>query len=276
MRRSDATRGISVLCPGRLIATLALLLSLLSLTACAATPTPDARREILPDPMRMLVQPFSPEEVIAFIGAPFPPSATGVQTMGEAALDTMVVARFEAPRSDVLTYLAGLGITEPLMPASPLLLGRPALRRGGCLVDPAHCRRQDRQLQRPLSAGRQQALQRGAGRCWWRPGDRLSPGLQHVSLPGILRRGNDQFIGRARLVRRQPGGHSMKCVVRWLSWLLVIGSVFVAGGVLAGCAGLGGQERVRHKILCHRRAGHSPGQRLVGGVGVGVVPALHR
>lgn len=118
MRRSDATRGISVLCPGRLIATLALLLSLLSLAACAATPTPDARREILPDPMRMLVQPFSPEEVIAFIGAPFPPSATGVQTMGEAALDTMVVARFEAPRPDVLAYLADLGITEPLTPGS--------------------------------------------------------------------------------------------------------------------------------------------------------------
>ncbi|OQA41391.1 MAG: hypothetical protein BWY52_02582 [Chloroflexi bacterium ADurb.Bin325] len=34
----------------------------------------------------------------------------------------------------------------------------------------------------------------------------------------------------------------MRRVARWLSWLLVIGSVFVAGGVLAGCAGLGGQE----------------------------------
>lgn len=94
------------------------LLCLLSLAACVTIPAPDTRREILPDPMRMLVQPFSPEEVIAFIGAPFPPSATGVQTMGEAALDTMVVARFEAPRPDVLAYLADLGITEPLTPGS--------------------------------------------------------------------------------------------------------------------------------------------------------------
>lgn len=68
--------------------------------------------------MRILAQPSSPEEVAAFIGAPFPASATGVQTMGEAALDTMVVARFEAPRPDVLAYLAGLGITEPLMRGS--------------------------------------------------------------------------------------------------------------------------------------------------------------
>ncbi len=126
MRRSDVTRGISVLCPGRLIATLALLLSLLSLAACAATPTPDARREILPDPMRMLVQPFSPEEVIAFIGQPFPPSASEIHLMGEAALDTVVIARFDIPRQDIAPWLAGLGVTAALEPAySPFFSTRP-------------------------------------------------------------------------------------------------------------------------------------------------------
>lgn len=126
MRRSDVTRGISVLCPGRLIATLALLLSLLSLAACAAIPTPDARREILPDPMRMLVQSFSPEEVIAFIGQPFPPSASEIHLMGEAALDTAVIARFDIPRQDIAPWLAGLGVTAALEPAySPFFSTRP-------------------------------------------------------------------------------------------------------------------------------------------------------
>jgi len=97
----------------RWIATGAALLCLLTFAACVAPPS-DRDRAAAPDPMRPLVEPFSPEQAAAFIGQPFPASASGVEVMGEAALDTMVVARFEAPRPDVLAYLADLGITAPL------------------------------------------------------------------------------------------------------------------------------------------------------------------
>lgn len=103
----------------RLAAAGAALLCLLILAACAAPPA-------LPDPMRMLVQSFSPEEVIAFIGQPFPPSASEIHLMGEAALDTVVIARFDIPRQDIAPWLAGLGVTAALEPAySPFFSTRP-------------------------------------------------------------------------------------------------------------------------------------------------------
>lgn len=64
----------------------------------------------------MLAETFSQEQVVAFIGRPFPASAGEIHTAGEAALDTMVIARFDAPRQDVAAWLAGLGVTAPLEP----------------------------------------------------------------------------------------------------------------------------------------------------------------
>ncbi|GEM_PF-1983518 len=93
----------------------ALLLALI-LVACVAPPSPDTTRAALRDSMQSLIEPLSQQQAIAFIGQPFPASASGVEVMGEAALDTMVVARFKAPRSDVLAYLADLGIPAPLTP----------------------------------------------------------------------------------------------------------------------------------------------------------------
>jgi hypothetical protein len=99
----------------RLAVRAAALLCLLVITACEATPsmkTPDASA---PNPMQSLTETFSLQQVIEFIGQPFPASATGVEVTGKAALDTMVLARFDAPREDIPAYLAGLGLTIPLM-----------------------------------------------------------------------------------------------------------------------------------------------------------------
>lgn len=93
-----------------------LLLCLLVVTACEATSTMNTPPPSNRDPMQGLTDPFSQEQAVAFIGQPFPPSASDIQFFGEAALDTMVIARFEAPRQDLAAYLAGLGVTTPLKP----------------------------------------------------------------------------------------------------------------------------------------------------------------
>ncbi|MBE2235607.1 MAG: hypothetical protein IAE85_19100 [Anaerolinea sp.] len=69
------------------------------------------------DPMQSLTETLSQEKAVAFIGQPFPPSASAIHLMGEAALDTMVIARFDVPRQDIAPWLAGLGVTASLEPA---------------------------------------------------------------------------------------------------------------------------------------------------------------
>jgi hypothetical protein len=68
------------------------------------------------DPMQSLTETFSQEQAVAFIGQPFPASASEIYLVGEAALDTMVIARFSAPQQDIAAWLAGLGVTTPLDP----------------------------------------------------------------------------------------------------------------------------------------------------------------
>lgn len=86
---------------------LLLLLTLVWLTACQ-TATPVA------DPLRGLSQPLNIAEIEAFIGAPFPAQATNLQTAGEAALDTMVIARLDLPEALLTPFLEQLGTEEPL------------------------------------------------------------------------------------------------------------------------------------------------------------------
>lgn len=95
-----------------------LVLSILALSACEATPTMNTPHATLSDPMEPLTETFSSEKAVAFIGQPFPASASNIYIAGEAALDTMVIARFDAPHQDVLTYLADLGVTSSLTPGS--------------------------------------------------------------------------------------------------------------------------------------------------------------
>lgn len=79
-------------------------------------------------PFDFLSQPFGEQEAIDFIGRPLPAGATDVHVTGEAALDTIVVARFDAPQDDVTAWLADLGITEPLEPGySPFYSSGPLL-----------------------------------------------------------------------------------------------------------------------------------------------------
>lgn len=76
--------------------------------------------------MQSLTETFSQEQAVAFIGHPFPPSASDISLMGEAALDTMVIARFDAPLQDIAAYLAELGVTTPLEPGySPFFSADP-------------------------------------------------------------------------------------------------------------------------------------------------------
>ena len=80
------------------------------------------------DPLDFLSQPFDEQEAIDFIGSPLPAGATGLHIAGESALDTIVVARFDAPQDDVTTWMADLGITEPLEPGhSPFYSADPPL-----------------------------------------------------------------------------------------------------------------------------------------------------
>ena len=66
------------------------------------------------DFMNQFVTPLSEDQLIAFIGQPFPAAATGVAFAGEAALDTMEIARFSLPQDQVEAYLTSLGVTTPL------------------------------------------------------------------------------------------------------------------------------------------------------------------
>lgn len=75
-----------------------------------------------------LTETFGQEQAADFIGQPFPTGATGLHVTGESALDTIVIARFDAPREDVVAWLADLGITEPLEPGySPFYSSDPLL-----------------------------------------------------------------------------------------------------------------------------------------------------
>lgn len=81
------------------------------------------------DPLQSLTEPLSQEQAVAFIGLPFPPSASDIYLAGEAALDTMVIARFDAPQPDLAAWLAGLGVTSPLDPGySPFFSADPPYR----------------------------------------------------------------------------------------------------------------------------------------------------
>lgn len=66
------------------------------------------------DPIDGLSDTLTPDEVVSFIGHPFPDSATNLQMAGEAALDTLTIARFDLPEADLQPYLADLGVTAPL------------------------------------------------------------------------------------------------------------------------------------------------------------------
>ena len=94
----------------------------------------DSRSTREPDPggrvpFDFLSQPFGEQEAIAFIGSPLPAGATDVHVTGESALDTIVLARFDAPREDVVAWLAELGLTESLEPGySPFYSSGPSLR----------------------------------------------------------------------------------------------------------------------------------------------------
>lgn len=100
--RSDGRRMISWL-----------LIALL-LTACEVMPTMQAPQQPSTDPLRGLAQPFNQQEIMAFVGQPLPGSATNVHLLGEAALDTMVIVRFDLPRTHLPGYLTALGLTLPL------------------------------------------------------------------------------------------------------------------------------------------------------------------
>lgn len=80
-----------------------ILLCLLSLFACKAK-----------SDINSLSRELSQEEVEAFIGTPFPATATNLHTSGDQALDTVVFARFDLPQADLAPFLQDLGITSPL------------------------------------------------------------------------------------------------------------------------------------------------------------------
>lgn len=104
-----------------LLVVFAVLLSACGLSRPAATPGPSER-----DPLAPLIETFSSEQTAEFIGQPFPAAATRVHVAGEAALDTMVIARFDLPTAELDAYLAALGLTEPLEPGhSPFFSADP-------------------------------------------------------------------------------------------------------------------------------------------------------
>lgn len=59
-----------------------------------------------------LSSPLSDQDIIRFVGAPLPDSATNAMMRGESALDTMVILRFDLPTSEVDNYIAALNIPE--------------------------------------------------------------------------------------------------------------------------------------------------------------------
>lgn len=118
-------RLVNGLRPGR-ARLVSLLLCLVVVTACEATPAMNTPQSSDRDPMQMLTETFSQEQAVAFIGQPFPPGASNLSLMGEAALDTMVIARFDAPRQEIAAYMAELGVTASLQPGySPFFSADP-------------------------------------------------------------------------------------------------------------------------------------------------------
>lgn len=114
------------------VAVLAVLcaLGLVLISACAGSQPVDAPDRSGRTPLDALTKTFDAQAAVDFIGRPFPAGATELHVTGVAALDTMVVARFDAPPEDVAAWLAELGLTEPLKPgyspfysAAPLLSG---------------------------------------------------------------------------------------------------------------------------------------------------------
>lgn len=98
---------------------LVLALSLFTVfTACEASDPMDTNQATFEAAMQGLTHQFDRAEVEAFIGVPFPDTATDVNTAGESALDTMVIAHFELPGEDLDLYLRELGITESLTPGN--------------------------------------------------------------------------------------------------------------------------------------------------------------
>jgi hypothetical protein len=104
------------------------ILALLSAVATGCGQSQGRQPSSAPRFDALLTESFSQEQVAAFIGQPFPPGATGLHVIGESALDTIVIARFDAPREDVVAWLADLGLTEPLKPGySPFFSSDPPL-----------------------------------------------------------------------------------------------------------------------------------------------------
>ncbi len=84
----------------------------------------------------LLSEPLDAQQAAAFIGQPFPAGASGLHVAGESALDTIIVARFDAPRDAVVSWLADLGITEPLKPGySPFFSSDPPLSEAADWMD---------------------------------------------------------------------------------------------------------------------------------------------
>lgn len=90
-----------------------LLASLFAVTACKGNSAMNTSLAA-DDSMNQFVNPISEDQLAAFIGQPFPAAATGVAFAGEAALDTLVIARFSLPQDQVEAYLTSLGVTTPL------------------------------------------------------------------------------------------------------------------------------------------------------------------
>lgn len=60
--------------------------------------------------------PVNRVEVESFIGARIPFDAVNIYTAGEAALETIVLARFELPRENLVDFLSDLGASRTLNP----------------------------------------------------------------------------------------------------------------------------------------------------------------
>lgn len=93
------------------------LLALLALLSAVATGCGQSQgRQPSPAPRfdELLTDAYGQEQVAAFIGQPFPPGASNLHTAGEAALDTMILARFDASGPEAAAWLAELGVSAPL------------------------------------------------------------------------------------------------------------------------------------------------------------------
>ncbi|MFZ2361530.1 MAG: hypothetical protein WA040_19470 [Anaerolineae bacterium] len=92
---------------------LLVVLALLSAVAMSCGQSQDRQPSPAPRFDELLAETFSHEQVVAFIGQPFPPGASELHAAGEAALDTMVIARFDAPGQETATWLAEIGVSAP-------------------------------------------------------------------------------------------------------------------------------------------------------------------